>query len=109
MSTITQPITEADILVQVIDPEGGGLRVESARALIGLRISDRATARMNELAEKNSRNTLTGAEQDEREKYLRVNRFLNLIQAKAHVSLATNSSAPEPSPDHFATHVTGCG
>ena len=46
---------------------------------------------MNELAEKNRQGTLTESEAAEMEKYLRVGNFLNLMQAKARLTLATGA------------------
>ena len=43
---------------------------------------------MNELANKNRQGTLTDAERTEMEQYLGVGNFLNLMQAKARLSLA---------------------
>jgi hypothetical protein len=87
MST-THSITEADILAQVIMPDRPDLSPDAARAIIGLRFGPDAIGRMNELAEKNRQGTLTPAEQADLDKYLRVGNFLNLIQAKARLSLA---------------------
>jgi len=42
---------------------------------------------MNDLAERNRQGTLTEAERQEMEKYLRVGNFLNLMQAKARLAL----------------------
>ena len=50
--------------------------------------------RMNELAEKNRRGELTGTEQADLDKYLRVGNFLNLLKAKALVSLSETSHGP---------------
>jgi uncharacterized protein YnzC (UPF0291/DUF896 family) len=64
---------------------------EFAPAILDLRFDQAAVNRMNELAEKNRQGTLTEAESDEMEKYLRVGNFLNLIQAKARLSLASGA------------------
>jgi hypothetical protein len=92
MST-THSITEADILAQVIMPDRPDLSPDAARAIIGLRFGPEAIERMNHLAEKNRQGTLTPAEQADLDKYLRVGNFLNLIQAKARLSLAAPPEA----------------
>jgi uncharacterized protein YnzC (UPF0291/DUF896 family) len=80
-------ITEADILAHVIAPDQPGLPPESARAILELKFDQTAIERMNDLAEKNRVGALSEAERMEMEKYLRVGQFLNLLQAKARVSL----------------------
>jgi hypothetical protein len=90
---IPHPITEADILAHVIAPDQPGLSPESARAILALQFDQTALARMNDLAEKNRAGALSEAERTEMEKYLRVGQFLNLLQAKARVSLREPSSS----------------
>jgi len=80
-------LTEADILAEIVAPDRPGLSPESARSILELRFSERATARIRELLDKNHRATITDDERSELEKYLRVGQFLDLMQAKARVSL----------------------
>ena len=47
---------------------------------------------MMELADKNNRGTLSAAERQEMEKYARVGNFLDLLQAKARLSLKNGGS-----------------
>lgn len=84
-------ITEADILSEVVGPDEPDLSPECARAILQLKFRPRAVDRLNELAEKNRRGALSDTEQAELGRYLRVGNFLNLIQAKAHKSLAESS------------------
>jgi hypothetical protein len=84
---IPSAITEADILAHVIAPDQPGLSPESARAILALHFDQTALERMHDLAEKNRADTLSETERMEMEKYLRVGQFLNLLQAKARVSL----------------------
>jgi uncharacterized protein YnzC (UPF0291/DUF896 family) len=96
MAEITpNTITEADILAHVIAPDQPGLSPESARAILALKFDQAALERMNDLAEKNRVDTLSEAErvEVEMEKYLRVGQFLNLLQAKARVSLRERSAS----------------
>ena len=92
MATAPTEITEADILSQVIAPDQPTLPEASARSIVGLCFNQRAIDRMNELADKNRRGTLTDAERTELEKYQRVGNFLNLLQAKARLSLKHQSN-----------------
>lgn len=88
MANITSPITEVDILDQVVEPANGDLSPELARALLGLRFNKEALDRINLLAEGNRLGSLSEAEAGLFEKYLRVGNFLNLVHAKARVSLS---------------------
>ena len=85
-----EPTTEADILAEIIEPDRPGLTPESARSILALRFNPEGVRRMNELAEKNRQGTLTEGDRALMEKYLRVGTFLNLMQAKARVSLAAS-------------------
>ncbi len=87
MSDVHMPITEADILAQVVAPDEPGLPAESARAILDLHFDQTALRRMEVLAEKNNQGVLTVAEREEMGKYLRVGNFLDLMQAKARLSL----------------------
>jgi hypothetical protein len=83
----TPAITEADILSEVVAPDQPGLPPESARSILGLRFTPRATLRIRDLLDKNNKGTVTDEERLELERYLRVGSFLDLLQAKARVSL----------------------
>lgn len=80
-------MTEADILAELISPEQGGLPEEASRLILGLKFSQTAVDRINELAENNRLASITESELVLLDKYLRVGNFLNLIQAKARHSL----------------------
>ena len=86
-------ITEADILAHVIAPDQPDLPPESARVIFELKFDQTALERMNDLAEKNRIGAMSEAERMEMEKHLRVGQFLNLLQAKARVSLRGMSSS----------------
>jgi hypothetical protein len=95
MMNACDSVTEADILDQVVESGESGISPEVARAILGLKFNPQAVQRMNELAEKNRQGTLTADERAVLEKYLRVGNFLNLLQAKARLSLAAPpASAP---------------
>jgi hypothetical protein len=80
-------LTEAEILAQAIAPEEEGLPREVALALLSVQFREPASTRMRELLDRNNCGTLTPAEQDALDKYRRVGQFLDLMQAKARLSL----------------------
>jgi hypothetical protein len=88
MPGTSEIITEADILSAVVSANQGDLPTEAARSLLNLHFQPDAVGRMNELADRSQRGELTEPERSELEKYLRVGTFLNLVQAKARLSLA---------------------
>ncbi len=86
-------ITEADILAEVIAAEQGDLSPDVARSLLRWGFSQRAVKRMNKLAERNTKGTITDEERDELARYLRVGSLVNLVQAKARLSLAATAAS----------------
>jgi hypothetical protein len=94
MSTDVTLLSEAEILSQVINPQEPGLTPELARLILDWRFGPDALRRMNELAEKNRLGTSTAGERRLLENYQRVGNFLNLLQAKARLSLVDRTSSP---------------
>jgi hypothetical protein len=92
MATAPSEITEADILSEIIAPDEPTLPEASAREILTLRFNEQAIQRMNDLAEKNRRGELLTVERELLEKYQRVGNFLNLLQAKARLSLTRFSN-----------------
>ncbi|MEX0643647.1 MAG: hypothetical protein WD468_13165 [Pirellulales bacterium] len=92
MATAPTEITEADILSEIVAPDQPTLSEASAREILALRFNQQAVDRMNGLAEKNRRGSLVEPERALLEKYQRVGNFLNLLQAKARLSLAHSSN-----------------
>jgi hypothetical protein len=84
---LLQTHLEADILAQVVEPDRPDLPPDTAKAILSLRFNRAAVRRMNKLADKNRRGALRDAERAELERYVRVGDFLNLLHAKARVSL----------------------
>ncbi len=80
-------ITEADILKDVIAPDHGDLTPDVANSVLQWKFTDRAAARMSELAERNNKGMISDTEREELDKYLRAGSFINLVQAKAGLSL----------------------
>jgi hypothetical protein len=94
MSSASPTLTEADILLDVVAPNEATLSADVARAILSVQFNDRATNRIRELLQKNNAGTLTPAERSDLDKYLRVGQFLDLMQAKARVSLQAAKSSP---------------
>lgn len=80
--------TEFDILADVISPDSELLDPDAARALLKWKFSPKSVARMNWLAERNASGTITAAERDELERFIRVGSLVDLIQAKARFTLS---------------------
>ena len=79
--------TEAAIITRMIHPEKADLPDVAAEALLRLRFDQFDLDRMHELAVKNQGDDLTTSEKAELENYLRVSYFIDLMHAKARLSL----------------------
>ena len=79
--------TEAAILARVIHPERDDLPSDLARALLRVHFDPEDLERIHELVTKNQDDDLTPAERSELESYLRLSSFLDLMHAKARLSL----------------------
>ncbi len=87
-------ITEADILDQIVVSGQPGLRPEVARSILDLRFNSHADERIKALLKKKHAGKISHAESAELDKYLRVGQFIDLLQAKARLSLrATGTSS----------------
>jgi hypothetical protein len=80
-------ITEADILAEVIAPDGPALNAEAAHSLLALTFPKGTAREIRRLLQKNNRGTITAGERVALEKYLRVEQVLDLLHAKARLSL----------------------
>lgn len=87
MTTASNTLTEADILSEIVAPDEPTLNQEFARAVLSVRFNDSATEKIRGLLQKNNAGTITVEEKADLEKYMRVGQFLDLMQAKARVSL----------------------
>ena len=83
--------TEAAILSRLIHPERDDLPSEAAAALLRLHFDREDLDRIHELVTKNQEDALTQAERTELETYLRVSSFIDLMHAKARLSLQKHS------------------
>lgn len=86
-------ITESDILADIIAPDQGNLTPEVARSVLCWKFTDRALGRMNDLADRNRKGTISAEERQDLEKYLRVGSLINIVQAKARLSLESTGPA----------------
>jgi hypothetical protein len=84
-STITQ--NETTILSRIIKPNEATLPASAARALLELDFDDSDRRRMHELVLKNQEGALTSDEQDELEAYVHIGLVLDVLRAKARLSL----------------------
>jgi hypothetical protein len=81
-------LTEVEILTDVINPQGSDFSAPVAHEILNLRYSDQAQARIRVLLSRNNAGTISADERADLDKYLRVGQFIDLIQAKARLSLA---------------------
>ncbi len=80
--------TEAAIIARMIHPERADLPNDTAQAVLQLLSLDQGDLdRMHKLAVKNQDDALTPAEKVELENYIRVSYFVDLMHAKARLSL----------------------
>lgn len=79
--------TEAEIWNRTIQPDEGGLTAEAARALLELKLASADVERVNELSAKAREGVLSDAEERQLDSYQNVGRALELLKAKARMSL----------------------
>jgi hypothetical protein len=87
MATESEPASECEILSEVIAPNEGDLSADVARSVLRWTFTKRAIKRMNALADRNRRGEASDEELAELSRYLRVGSLINLVQAKARLSL----------------------
>jgi hypothetical protein len=80
-------LTEAQIWMRIIRPEAGDFSADGARELLRLAIPDGDKQRAYELGVRANRGELSESEEAELDHYLNVSRTLELIKAKARLSL----------------------
>ena len=71
------------LLDRLIEPFAECLTTEAARKIVSLKADDAVQARVDELAEKANRGTLTDVEGAEYDRYLAAFHFMTVMQAKA--------------------------
>lgn len=85
--TPTKPVTPVTILARLFDPERIELSSEAAESLLKLDFDEADRQRMTELAEKNQAGGLSEEERAELESYRQVAALVDLIRAKARLTL----------------------
>jgi len=100
MATVTtNPDSDLAILSRLIRPDRHGFSASAARAMLEIDFEASDRERMNELAEKAQSGTLAPQEKAAIDNYERVGHFLDLIHAKARLSLRKGGDAA-PRPGH---------
>jgi hypothetical protein len=90
-STAFQPGTAGAILSRVIRPKARDLSPAAAEAFLAFAFAETDRDRMHELARKNQAGSLTESERFELETYLQIGMMLDLLQAKARLTLSRGS------------------
>jgi hypothetical protein len=80
-------ISDTDILEHVVSPVKGGMDPDAARAILELKFDRGATKLIRQLLQKNNRGSILAEERVTLEKFLRVGKFIDLLHAKARLSL----------------------
>ena len=83
--------TEAAILSRMIRPQQDDLSTAEAQALLRVDFDRQDLDRLHDLATKNQNDVLTPAERTELESYLRLSSLLDLMHAKANLTLQKHS------------------
>jgi hypothetical protein len=90
----TSTITATEILDDVIGPVEQSFAPEFARMVLRWHLSDTAQERIRELLQQNNAGTLDTTGKSALENYLLVGQFLDLLHAKARVSLQNGATSP---------------
>ncbi len=86
MNSADVPTTDATIFSRLVTFDQPG-DVVIAERMLNWKFPQNDQDRMQELLDKNDEGTLSADEREELEAFARVGRFLNVIQAKARLSL----------------------
>ena len=92
MATTTE-ITELDILDRIVGPDEGDLDPDAARAILRLKFDSASTKQIRQLLQKNNRGTISVQERLDLEKFLRVGKFIDVLHAKARLSLKNSNGS----------------
>lgn len=92
MPTTLSPRTrESAILTRAIKPRAKTFSQPMAKALLQVKLDEKDRARLHELALINQAGKLTTDEANELQSYLNVGMLLDLLQAKARLSIKKNT------------------
>jgi hypothetical protein len=89
----SHPVTEADILKDIIGPDRSELNPEAAKSILALGFSRTSKSRIRSLLRANNGGSISPEERMELEKFLRVGQLVDLLQAKARASIETRNAA----------------
>jgi len=81
------------VLDELLEPVARAFSRDVAQALMNIRASDAAQARIAELAEKCNEGLLTPGERAEYESYVQAADLISVLQAKARTWLASRSAS----------------
>ena len=84
---LTPRTHESAILTRAIKPRGKTLPAPVAKALLAMQLDENDRARLHELARLNQAGKLSADESQEMQSYLNVGMLLDLLQAKARLSI----------------------
>jgi hypothetical protein len=79
--------TQNAILERAINPKAGNWSASTAHSLLEIKLTDRDLARADELARKAGEGTLSDAELAELNSFRHAGRVLEMLKAKARISL----------------------
>lgn len=88
MPATTSPPIDVQILETIVAPQEPTLPVSLARALLKLSLRPDQQAEIDNLLDRNNDGTITPAERERLEGYVRVGNLLSLLQAKARASVS---------------------
>ena len=83
----TTPAGESDIVQRLVFPFDEDLDPAAARSLLRIRFDRAATKHINQLLRKNQRGIISAEERIVLEKYIRMGKFIDVLQAKARKAL----------------------
>jgi hypothetical protein len=85
-------LTEADILDGIVRPDGADMSPEAAHALLQLRFDASAKKAVTKLLRENAKGSISAEDRLLLERYLRVGQLIDLVQAKARLSLSQSKA-----------------
>ena len=80
-------ISDVDVLEHVVWPVKGDMAPDAARAILELKFDGAATKRIRHLLQRNNRGTISAEERVTLEKFIRVGKLIDILHAKARLSL----------------------
>ena len=87
MPTAAPTTTDFDILQSLVFPFDQDLDPPAARSLLRIRFGREATNLINRLLRRNSRGVISAQERIALDKYIRMGKFIDVVQAKARKAL----------------------